>query len=205
MTSTNPSTPAKSSAASRRLILAIAVFLAGFAALAAALFYFVAPDKSGSAVGGPFTLVNQDGATVTDKTFAGTPFLVFFGFTHCPDVCPTTLYQTSQMLEQLGPGGEKARVLFISVDPERDTSEKLKDYLSNFDKRIVGLTGSREQVDAVEKAYRVYARKVPTKDGNYTMDHSGLVYLMDARGRFVSSFDLNRPPAEAAKDFRRYL
>ena len=152
-----------------------------------------------------FKLIDQNGRTVTDADFKGKPFLVFFGFTHCPDVCPTALFEMSETFRRLGPDAEKARALFISVDPERDTPEKLKQYLSSFDPRIVGLTGSPEDVAAAAKAYKAYAKKVPLDGGDYTMDHSAIVYLMDRNGRFVAPFNLKRPADQAAADLRRYL
>ena len=135
----------------------------------------------------------------------GRPFLVFFGFTHCPDVCPTTLFEVSEVLRALGKDGDGMRALFVTVDPERDTPEKLKDYLSSFDPRLIGVTGDEAAIKAVEKAYRVYAKKVPLDGGNYTMDHTAIVYLMDKDGRFVAPFNVKRRPAEAAADLRRYL
>lgn len=158
-----------------------------------------------SDVGGPFRLTNQDGRSVTDADFRGKPFLVFFGFTHCPDVCPTALFEMSETFRRLGPDADKVRGLFISVDPERDTPEKLKQYLSSFDPRIVGLTGTATEIAEVTKAYKVYAKKVPLEGGDYTMDHSAIVYLMDRQGRFVAPFNLKRPADEAAADLRRYL
>ena len=158
-----------------------------------------------SAIGGPFQLVDHNGKPFTDADLKGKPHLVFFGFTHCPDVCPTALFDVSEVLKALGPQGDKAGGLFVTVDPERDTAAVLKDYLSNFDPRLVGLTGKREDLDKMLQAYRVYARKVPTEGGDYTMDHTALVYLMDKEGRFVAPFNLKRRPEEAAADLRRYL
>jgi protein SCO1/2 len=191
----------------KSLILPAAAFLVGLLALVTAIFVVVGPGErsSGGGIGGAFTLVSQSGSKVSDKDFAGAPFLVFFGFTHCPDVCPTTLYETSEVLRALGTSADKLKVAFITVDPERDTPEALKNYLSSFDPRIVGLTGSQEEIDRVTRAYRAYYRKVPLKDGNYTMDHTALVYLMDKRGNFVGSFNVKRPPQEAAKELNRYL
>jgi protein SCO1/2 len=158
-----------------------------------------------AAIGGPFQLVDHDGNMVTDQDFKGKPFLVFFGFTHCPDLCPTALFEMSEVLRKLGPDAEKVRALFITVDPERDTPAVLKDYLSSFEPQIRGLTGAPSAIAAVEKAYRVYARKVPLERGGYTMDHSVFVYLMDKNGRFVSTFNLKRRPEEAAAELRKYL
>ena len=158
-----------------------------------------------SGIGGPVTLTDQDGRTVTAADFKGEPTLVFFGYTHCPDVCPTTLDSISQMFKALGPG-RPTRALFITLDPERDTPAVLKDYLSGFDPRILGLTGPQAAIDSVAHAYRVYARKVPTGDGSYSVDHTGVVYLMDRNGDFVESFnpDLDKP-AEAAATFAKYM
>src|SRR5262249_10462577 len=139
-----------------------------------------------AAVGGPFRLVDQDGKTVTDQDMKGKPFLVFFGFTHCPDVCPTTLFDVSAVLRNLGPDADRAGALFITVDPERDTAGSLKDYLASFDPHLRGLTGDTDALAAVAKEYRVYYKKVPLDGGDYTMDHTAIVYLMDKDGRFVS-------------------
>jgi protein SCO1/2 len=159
-----------------------------------------------SAVGGPFSLVDQDGKVTTDQDFKGKPFLVFFGFTHCPDVCPTALFEISEIFSKLGADADRMRALFITVDPERDTPEKLKDYLSSFDRHVRGLTGEPAAVQAVTKSYRVYSKKVPLEGGkDYTMDHTAIVYLMDKEGRFVAPFNLKRRPEEAAAELRRYL
>jgi protein SCO1 len=158
-----------------------------------------------AAIGGPFQLTDQTGQTVTEKSMLGRPTLVFFGFTHCPDVCPTTLFEMSEVLRAMGRDADGVNAYYISVDPERDTQSAMKDYLSSFDPRLKGLTGNPEQVAKVLSEYRVYAKKVPLKDGDYTMDHTALVYLMDRDGKFVSPFNLNRKPEEAASDLKRYL
>jgi protein SCO1 len=158
-----------------------------------------------SAIGGPFSLTDQNGKTITDAELKGRPFLVFFGYTHCPDVCPTTLFEVSEVMHTLGKDADKTEALFISIDPERDTPTVLKDYLSSFDPHLRGVTGDVAQIAAVEKTYRVYAKKVPTTNGEYSMDHTALVYLMDKQGRFVAPFNLRRSPEEAAKDLRRYF
>jgi len=187
--------------------LPIAAFLFGLIGLSVAAVTLLVPQRSpvASAVGGPFSLVNQDGRTVTERDFAGSPHLVFFGFTHCPDVCPTTLQQISDVLAALGPKADRLKVAFVTVDPERDTPEALKSYLSSFDPRIVGLTGTPEQVAQTIKAYRGFSKRVPGKDGDYTMEHTALVYVMDARNDFVSSLNLMRPAQETARDLARQL
>jgi protein SCO1/2 len=157
------------------------------------------------AIGGPFQLTDQTGQTVTDKSMQGRPTLVFFGFTHCPDVCPTTLFEISEVLKAMGEDAGRVNAYYISVDPERDTAAAMKEYLSSFDPRLKGLTGNPEEIAKVLSEYRVYAKKVPLKDGDYTMDHTALVYLMDRDGKFVSPFNMNRKPEEAASDLKRYL
>jgi len=158
-----------------------------------------------AAIGGPFRLTDQDGATVTDRDFLGRPFLVFFGFTHCPDVCPTALFEISEIMRKLGPDAERVRAAFITVDPERDTPQALKDYMSSFDSRLKGLTGDLDAITAVAKAYRVYFKKVPLEGDGYTMDHTAIVYLMDKEGRFVAPFSLKRTTEAAAAELRKYL
>lgn len=140
---------------------------------------------AGPQLGGPFQLVDQDGHKVTEADLRGKPTVMFFGFTYCPDVCPTTLTEMTAWLKALGPDADRLNVAFVSVDPERDTPAQLKSYLGSFDHRIRGLTGTPEQVAAMAKAYRVYYRKVPVEGGEYTMDHSSMVYLFDKDGGFV--------------------
>src|SRR5215475_5092664 len=158
-----------------------------------------------AAIGGPFQLTDQSGATVTDKSLQGRPTLIFFGFTHCPDVCPTSLFEISEVLRAMGKDADKVNAYFVSVDPERDNAQSMKDYLSSFDPHLKGLTGDPESVAKALSAYRVYAKKVPLKDGDYTMDHTALTYLMDRDGKFVAPFNLNRKPEEAAAELKRYL
>jgi protein SCO1/2 len=159
-----------------------------------------------AAIGGAFQLTDQAGQTVTEKSLQGRPTLIFFGFTHCPDVCPTSLFEISEVLKAMGGDADRVNAYFISVDPERDTNDAMKDYLSSFDPHLKGLTGNPDAVAKVLSAYRVYARKVPLKgEGDYTMDHTALIYLMDRDGHFVSPFNLKRTPEEAAADLKRYL
>ena len=160
--------------------------------------------KPVSLVGGPFALQTADGKTVTDADMKGRPFLVYFGYTHCPDICPATLAQISDVLRAMPDA--PIRALFVTVDPERDSPASMADYVSSFDSRIVGLSGSPEAIAAMEKAYRVYARKGPPRaNGDYSMDHSSIVYLMDADGAFVEALDVQRPPAETAKELSAYF
>lgn len=151
-------------------------------------------------IGGPFTLVDQTGKTVTEKDYAGRHLLVMFGFTHCPDICPTALQVMAGTLDALGTKADKIAPLFITVDPGRDTPEIMNGYVSAFHPKIQGLTGSQAQITAVTRAYRVFARRVDdagSPDG-YTMDHSAFIYLMDPSGRYVMHFRHNASPDEIA-------
>jgi protein SCO1/2 len=156
-------------------------------------------------VGGPFTLVDQKGNEVTDRTLLGKPTVMFFGFTHCPEVCPTTLYEMTLVLEELGEDAGNINSVFVSVDPERDTREALADYLEAFDPHIIGLTGPRDEIQRMADAYRVYFRKVPMDGGDYTVDHTALVYLFDADGNFVNPLNLKQEPQQAAEPIRELL
>jgi protein SCO1/2 len=192
---------------SRPLII-VAAFAASLAiGLALTLWLLGGPRvvTAASAIGGPFQLVDQSGQTVSDKDLQGKPTIIFFGFTHCPDVCPTALFEMSEVLRAMGGDAKRLNAFFVSVDPERDTPELMKSYLSSFDPNLKGLTGSPEAVARMVSAYRVYAKKVPLKDGDYTMDHTALIYLMDRDGKFVAPFNIKRRPEEAAADLKRYL
>src|SRR6516225_9828861 len=158
-----------------------------------------------AAIGGPFQLTDQNGKAVTDKNLKGKPTLIFFGYTHCPDVCPTSLFEISEVLRALGKDADRVNAVFISVDPERDTPATMKDYLSSFDPHLEGLSGDPAETTRVLTSYRVYAKKVPTKDGDYTMDHTALIYLMDRDGRFVAPFNRKPTPEEPGAERRRYL
>lgn len=192
-----------------RIVTVIAAFLAGLLVIFGALLLVVGRSPvqiaAPSAIGGPFKLVDQNGQAVTEEVLKGKPSLIFFGFTHCPDVCPTALFDMSELYKALGRDGDKVGAYFVTVDPERDTPAVLKEYLSSFDPRLRGLTGDPAAVAAMEKAYRVYSKKVPLDGGGYTMDHTALVYLMNKDGQFVAPFNLKRKPEEAAADLKRYL
>ncbi len=156
-------------------------------------------------IGGPFTLTTQTGAKLSDADLKGKPFAVFFGFTHCPEVCPTTLWETTEALKALGSDADKLKVLFISVDPTRDTPEFLARYLQSFDPRIVGLTGSEAEIAAVGKEYRAYWRKVPTEDGDYTMDHTASIFLMDRDGQFTGTISYGESMEIRLQKLRRLI
>jgi protein SCO1/2 len=165
-------------------------------------------QTSGTAlIGGPFTLTNQDGKRVTEKDFKGKHSLVFFGFTHCPDICPAELQVISEALDQLGDKADEVTPIFVTVDPARDTPEALKTYLSNFGDQFVGLTGSEEEIAKVAKEYRV-VYKVHKEDGdaeNYNVDHSAIVYLMGPDGSYVEHYSYGTGADEMAESLKRYL
>ena len=192
------------------ILLVLSAFLAGLVIFLGVFLFATGNFGTGgspgaSAIGGPFKLIDQNGKPITDQDMKGRPFLVFFGYTHCPDVCPTTLFEVSELMRALGKDADRTAALFITVDPERDTPAVMKDYLSSFDPHLRGATGDQKAIDAVERTYRVYAKKVPTDNGDYSMDHTALVYLMDKQGRFVAPFSLKRKPEEAAADLRKYF
>lgn len=195
---------------SSRAVWVLGAFLVGLVVIFSAI--LILTDNATSpvsptiaSVGGPFQLEDQNGKPFSDKDMKGRPYLVFFGYTHCPDICPTTLFDMSQVLGKLGPDADRVGALFITVDPDRDTPQVLKEYLSNFDPHLRGLTGDQAAINAATRAYRVYAKKVPLKDGDYTMDHTALVYLMDKDGHFVAPFNMQRTADAEAAEIRKYL
>ena len=178
-----------------KVLFAMLVVAAGLALGAAALLFggwrnVGEITGTGTAlVGGPFTLTDQSGRQVSDADFRGKYMLIFFGYTYCPDICPTELQIMTQALETMGAKAKNITPIFISIDPERDTPETLKAYVENFGPRLVGLTGTAEQTAAVAKAYRVYYAKAGKTDSpDYLMDHSSIIYLMDRDGRFLKHF-----------------
>src|ERR1700675_3611962 len=165
-------------------------------------------ETSGKAlIGGPFTLTDQTGKTVTDKDFSGRYMLVFFGFTHCPDICPAELQVIAQALDRLGDKASKVVPVFITLDPERDTPEAMADYVKSFGPNFIGLTGSPEAIAAAAKAYRVAYSKVENKEsaGDYSVDHSALVYLMDPEGRYVTHFSYGLSADQMAEKLVKLL
>jgi protein SCO1/2 len=181
--------------------LAVATLVGGAAALGWALSIFfslqeeepVAMTTGSPVITSEFELVDQTGKTVRDEDFDGKWQLAFFGFTSCPDICPTTLANVTAALEQLGPAAEQLQPLLITVDPERDTPPVLKEYLTAFDPRILGLTGTPEQVEKALRSFRVYASKRPLDGGDYTMDHSAFIYLMNPNGEYAAHFSPQEP------------
>ena len=178
--------------------------LAVAAVLAAAAAVVLRVPAPAPGIGGPFELTAHDGRRLSSRDLAGKPFAVFFGFTRCPDICPTTLLDLSRVIAGLGQAASGMRFLFVSVDPEHDTPELLRLYLSSFDPHLTGLTGTPAEIAAVAKAYRAYYEKVPTSDG-YTMNHTAVIYLMGADGRFHGTMRAEDPEAEQVAKLRELL
>jgi protein SCO1/2 len=198
---------------SPRLLLAAAL-LAGFVILGAGAFLALelrdAPHGAAgtllaSAIGGPFHLVDQNGRTVTNTQLEGKWLLVYFGYTHCPDACPTALNNIALALQDLGAKRGEVRPVFITIDPERDTPQALKDYVSAFDAPILALTGTAAEVAQAANNYRVYYAKHPEPGGDYSMDHTSVIYVMDPKGRFTTSFTGEDPPDQMAERLKKLL
>ena len=190
------------------LVMGAAAAIAVFPEARQRLLPFAAQTVSGKAlIGGPFSLTDSSGKRVTDKDFRGLDMLVFFGFTSCPDICPASLQLMSTVLDKLGPKADRITPIFITIDPERDTAPKLDEYVKHFSPRIVGLSGTPEEIAAAAKAYRVYYNKVPNKavPGDYTMDHTGIIYLMDANGDYVTHFTPATPVADMTAKLAKLL
>lgn len=175
------------------LLIAIALFVAGLAGAYVMTGRLGTTETQGKAlVGGPFSLIDSDGKRVSDNEFRGKLMLVFFGYTHCPDICPTELQTVAEVVDKLGRDADKVAPVFITVDPERDTPEVLSAYVKGFNSNIWGLTGDAKDIANVAKAYRVYYRKAtPNKDGDYAVDHSAFIYLMDEQGNYLTHFTFN--------------
>jgi len=157
-------------------------------------------------VGGPFALIDHMGKSRTNEDFRGKLMLVYFGFTYCPDVCPTDLQSIALALDQLGIVSERVQPLFITVDPERDTPEHLAEYVPLFHPRLIGLTGEAAAIRAAAAAYKVYYAKVPNERGDdYTVDHTAFIYLMGADGKYLGFFPPGSPPDRLAETIRRYI
>jgi len=206
--------PGKSAPGGSSRFVLVAAVLAGLVILGAGVFLALALRDNprgaagtalASAIGGPFRLTDQNGKTVTDADLKGKWSLVYFGYTHCPDACPTALNDISIALEDLGAKREAVRPVFITVDPERDTPEALKAYVTSFDAPILALTGTPVQVAQAAKGYRVYYAKHPEAGGDYSMDHSSVIYVMDPQGRFTASFTHESTPEQIAERLKKLL
>ncbi len=193
----------------RGLIIAVILAVAGFAWIS--LSSWLAQDGDGNgggvgevSIGGPFSLTDQNGRAVTEKDYLGKLQLIYFGFTSCPDICPTALQTVAIALDELGADAGKVTPILISVDPERDTPAAMKDYVASFHESMVGLTGTPEQVAAAAKAFRVYYQKVqlPGSSLGYSIDHSGFLYLMGRDGKYLAHFRHNSTPEEIVKKLR---
>jgi protein SCO1/2 len=169
-----------------RRVISILIVIGALSAAALGYLYLYQGGTGPAAVpiGGPIRLTDQDGKPFDSTTLAGKPYAVFFGFTHCPDACPTTLSEIARVEDEIGAPAKELTTLFVTVDPERDTPAVLKEYISNFGGNTVALSGSPEQVAQAAKEYRVFYKKVPTSDGGYTMDHTAVLYLMGREGEF---------------------
>jgi protein SCO1 len=206
--------PAKSVPGGSPRFVLVAAALAALVILGAGVFLALALRDNprgaagtmlASAIGGSVRLTDQNGKTVTDADLKGKWSLVYFGYTHCPDACPTALNDISIALEDLGTKRDAVRPVFITVDPERDTPEALKAYVTSFDAPILALTGTPEQVAQAAKGYRVYYAKHPEAGGDYSMDHSSVIYVMDAQGRFTASFTHESTPEQIAERLKKLL
>jgi protein SCO1 len=181
------------------------VLILSLGGLGAASFKFASAQQApkSAAVGGPFHLTSTDGNKVADTDFMRHPFLIYFGYTHCPDICPTVLSQMSQVLNAMGE--KRMKAVFVTVDPERDTPPVMKEYLSSFNPNIIGLSGTREETEAIEKVYHVYARRGPGQGTDYAIDHTAFVFLVAHQGSLVTPFDIDRAPQVVAEELSAYL
>ena len=182
--------------------LVVAVLLLGTGA-----FLWLGRGGTASLIGGPFSLEDGNGRQVTDRDFRGKYMLIYFGYTFCPDVCPTTLTDMADALDRLGPKADRLQPLFITIDPKRDTPAVVKQYAAAFSPRLIGLTGSPEQIAQVANAYRVYYAEHRTGPGpgDYTMDHSSILYLMGPDGRFIAPIRADETAADMAADIAKSM
>ncbi|MBC2776641.1 SCO family protein [Parasphingopyxis marina] len=162
-------------------------------------------DESIASIGGPFELLGTDGDAFGSAELRGRPFAIFFGFTHCPDVCPTTLSRLASLRQEMGEGGDAFDIVFVTVDPARDTPGDMARYLSLFHTPIIGLTGSEAQIEAVKEEFGIYAEQVPLGNGAYTVDHTATVFLMDEEGNFFSALDVHDRNEDAIARLRRLI
>jgi protein SCO1/2 len=185
----------------RSILVGILVLMA--AGVGFMTFQWYRQTNGGEPYGAPFTLVDQKGEPITEAAFRGQPSAIFFGFTHCPEVCPTTLFELDGWLKKLGDEGKNLRAYFVTVDPERDTASIMDSYLSNVSDRITGITGEPDKVQAMAKAYGIYSRKVDLEGGDYTMDHTASVILLDGNGAFAGTIAYEENPDAALAKLKR--
>lgn len=192
----------------RFLVIVCLVAVIGLAGLVGWRFYLKSTGQEAGvmSIGGPFTLTDQDGKSITDADFKGQFTLIYFGYTFCPDACPTALGTITAALNKLGPAADKVTPIFITIDPERDTPQVMKDYAANFHPRLRALTGTLDQITAVAHAYRVYFSKAEGADTqHYLMDHSTIIYLMDRDGRYLAHFGPEATPDDIVAELKRDL
>ncbi|RFC65819.1 SCO family protein [Mesorhizobium denitrificans] len=192
----------------RICVWGVVIVLAGFLLVSTQLSEQQAPAEASTGtarVGGPFSLTSHEGERLDNRSLAGRPYLVFFGFTHCPEICPTTLFELTDLMSELGADADKFEVLFITVDSERDTQELLASYMTSFDSRITALRGSSEETETALKAFSAYAKKVPLEGGQYTMDHTTGVYLIKGDGSFGGILDMHEPRETRLQKLRRLV
>ena len=193
----------------RKGLLAAAVMIGAIAVAAGATALWMglalrAQVQSGATkIGGPFTLVDDTGAQVSEADLKGKSTVMYFGYTFCPEVCPTTLTDLAQWMQMIGQDADRLNYVFVTVDPERDTPKVMHDYVSAFDPRIRGLTGTSEQIAKVAKEYGVYYKRIPTSDGGYVMDHSASLYMMDPNVRFVGVIPYQEDTAKAVAKLKK--
>jgi protein SCO1 len=185
----------------RAILIGILVLMA--AGVGFMTFEWYRQKNAGEPYGAPFALIDQRGEPITEAAFRGHPSAVFFGFTHCPEVCPTTLFEMDGWLKKLGDDGKNIRAYFVSVDPERDTADIMDSYVGNVSDRITGITGDPDKIHAMAKAFGIYWRKVDTGDGDYTMDHTASVILLDSAGAFAGTIAYGENPEAAYTKLRR--
>lgn len=193
----------------RKTFLSVVIGFAVLAGVSAAGYVSKMPaikqEAASSGFGASFRLIADNGQPITEAALRGHPSLVFFGFTHCPEICPTTLFEMSGWFKTLGPGAKDLRAFFFSVDPERDTPETMRTYVSSFSDKVTGITGDPAEVQRVIKGWRIYAKKVPTDDGDYTMDHTASVLLVDANGDLKGTIAYQESADSAVDKIRQLL
>jgi len=192
---------------SKRMLTILLGLSVGVLAISAGLLLRVVWDgRSGAGTGSlatsvefgaPFSLIDHTGAEITQAAFEGQPSLLFFGFTHCPEICPTTVYDMETWFQELGPVASEVEAFFVTVDPERDTAEFLSDYLTAQSDRVTGITGTPEDVWAMARSWRVYWQKRPLGDGDYTLDHFASIYVLDANGKLFEKISYGEDAASA--------